>query len=229
MRRVIGALLVLAVLAVVADRVALAVAQTKLATAVQQDQHLAQRPSVRLSGSPFLTQALSGHYTGGRVAVADLRVDKLRMKTLVVDLIDVRLPLSDLVSGGIRELPVGRVTGTALIAYPDLAAAAGITDLQIRPQGDGLEMRAPIEYLGRTVQLVTSVRVGVQNGKLRMTSGKVQGVPVPATLTRLAFSRLTDAVPLDHLPYGLKLTAIHVTQAGLEVIAVARNAVLRPG
>ncbi|PZS27198.1 MAG: hypothetical protein DLM59_16875 [Pseudonocardiales bacterium] len=227
MKRLIVGLILLVVLAVAADRVALAAAQTELATGIQSEEHLARRPTVALRGSPFLTQALSGHYTGGRVTIAELTVDKLRLKNLVVDLTDVSVPLGDLVVSRVRQVPVGLVTGTALITYADLAAATGVAGLQIRPKGDELELEAPVTYLGQTVRVVASARVGVQGGALRITSGQVRGVPLPSAVANAALGRLAAAVPLDNLPYGMTVQSFRVTAAGLEVTALSRNAVLR--
>ncbi|MDP9239627.1 MAG: DUF2993 domain-containing protein [Actinomycetota bacterium] len=228
MKRLIVGLVLLVALAVAADRVALVAAQNELATAIQDEEHLAQRPTVALRGFPFLTQALSGHYTGGRVTVAELTVKQLRLKNLVADLSDVTVPLGDLVTGRVRQVPVGLVKGTALVTYVDLAAATGTKDLKIRPKGDELELEVPVTYLGQTVQLVASARIGVHGQALRITSGEVQGVPLPAPVTQAAFGQLANAVPLDNLPYGMKVEALRVTDAGIDVTFLARNAVLRP-
>lgn len=228
MKRLIVALILLAALAVAADRAALVAAQNELATAIQDEERLAERPTVALRGFPFLTQALSGHYAGGTVTVAELTVQKLRLKNLVVDLTDVTVPLGDLVTGRVRQVPVGLVEGSALIAYADLAAATGTEGLKIRPKGDELELEMPVTYLGQTVQLVASAKIGVQGQALRITSGEVQGVPLPAAVTQAAFGQLADAVPLDNLPYAMKVQALRVTDTGVEVTFLARNAVLRP-
>ncbi|MEP6696652.1 MAG: DUF2993 domain-containing protein [Pseudonocardiales bacterium] len=227
MRRLIVVLLLLAAVAIGADRAAHAAAQSELATAIQGEEHLTQRPSVQLRGFPFLTQAASGHYAGGRVRVRDLTVKKVRLQNLDVDLTHVDVPLGDLIAGSVRQVPVGLVHGTALIAYGDLAMATGVTDLQIQPKGDELELSVPVTYLGQTVHLVASGRVGVQGKALRITSGAVEGLPLPAQVTQAAFSQLANAISLDRLPYGMTVQSIRVTDAGLEVSALARNAVLR--
>lgn len=227
MRWLIVVLGLLLALAIGADRAALAAAQAELATAIQNEEHLAQRPSVRLRGFPFLTQAATGHYDGGRIVLRDLRSAKLRIATLTVDLTDVTVPPGELMSGRVRRVPVGLVEGTALISYQELAGATGVEGLQIRPQGDELELRVPVSYLGQTVTLVAAGRIGVQGGALRITSGEVHGVALPAHVAQLAFAHLSDAVPVDNLPYGMRVTAIRVTDGGLEVTVLARNAVLR--
>lgn len=220
--------ILLAGLVVGADRGALALARRQIATAIQTREHLAQRPQVQLRGFPFLTQAISGRYDGGRVRVRDLKVKRLRLKTLDVDLTEVSVPLGDLITGRVKQVPVGLVRGTALITYADLSAATGIADLQIRPKGDELELQLPFTYLDQTVQIIASGRVGVQGQAVRITAGDINGLPLPAAVTQAAFDHLADAIPMGNLPYGMTVQSIRVTDAGLEVSALARNAVLRP-
>ncbi|HEX5269893.1 MAG TPA: DUF2993 domain-containing protein, partial [Gemmataceae bacterium] len=69
-RRWLIALGVLIVLLIAADRIGVAVAESTLASQIQKDQKLSQKPGVSISGFPFLTQVASRNF--GHVAV-DIR------------------------------------------------------------------------------------------------------------------------------------------------------------
>lgn len=226
MRRLVGTLLVLCALAFAADRGALIMAKRELATEIQAKTQVRQRPGISLRGFPFLTQAFRGRYEGGQVTLHDLRTDRLRVQSLVVDLRDVRLPLSDLLSGAVFAVPVGQLTGTARINYSELAAATGIPHLRLRTRAGRLEIVLPVTRLGQTILIVATGRIAVSGHALRITAGQVQGLPVPQALVDFALAQLRNRLSLEHLPYGLALTGVAVRDTGIEVQVQARNVVL---
>jgi len=227
MRRLVGTLLVLCALAFAADRGALVLAKRELATQIQAQTHVQQRPGISLRGFPFLTQAVRGRYDGGQVTLHDVRTDRLRVQSLVVDLRDVRVPLSDLLSGEVSAVPVGQLTGTARISYAELAAATQIPHLRLRSRAGRLEIAVPVTQADHTIQIVASGRIAVSGHSLRITAGQVQGVPVPQALVDIVLAQLRNRLTLEHLPYGLALTGVGVHDGGIEVQVRARNVVLR--
>jgi len=226
MRRLVVALIVVLGLAFAADRVALVLVQRQIADQVQQQEHLDRRPTVAMHGFPFLTQVASGRYDGGVVVLQNLP-GRLRVQRLTVQLADVRLPPRDLLAGSAVAVPVKEVRGEARVAYADLAAATGIPGVRITPQGDRLELAVPITELGQTVRLRVSARIGITGGGLQITAGKAQGISLPQPIVDLALAQLTHALPLDQLPYGLRLTGVRVGPSGLDVSATAHDIVLR--
>lgn len=229
MRRLVVGAVVLLALVFAADRGAVFLAQRQLADQIQQQEGLRQRPTVAVRGFPFLTQVVRGRYDGAEVGLRDLHSNRLPVRRLRVELHDVRLPLRDLLSRSIDGVAVGEVRGTARVDYADLAAATAIPGLRIRPAGSRLELSAPISEFGRTVRLVVSANVRVSGQGLQITAGRVQGRAVPQVLIDLALAQLSNALPLDHLPYGLRLTGASVGAAGIDVSAVAHNVVLQSG
>lgn len=228
MRRLLVTVVVLLALAYAADRGARYLAQRELARQIQQHEHLARPPSVHLIGFPFLTQVVRGSYDGARVEMRDVPADRIRLDTLVVDLRGVRLPLSDLVAGKVGAVPVEKITGSAQISYTELAAATDIRGLRIRPRGDKIELQVPLPAGAPVDRLIVTARVGVAGQALRITTGEVQGVPVPQPIVDLALAPLERELTLSRLPYGLHLTGLRVAESGLEVSARATGAVLRP-
>ena len=74
MFRLLKVLLVLAVLALVVDRVADHVAEQTAAGELQRSQGLASEPDVSITGFPFLNQFASGHYERVIVTAEDVLV-----------------------------------------------------------------------------------------------------------------------------------------------------------
>ncbi len=227
MRRLLILAIVLCGLTIAADRAALATAQTRIAAEVQKEADLADRPSVDLLGFPFLTQAVGGQYDGGRLVAHDLRTDKLKVNRLVIHLREVKVPLVDLITGDISAVPVGAVTGLALVTYAELAAATGVSGLTIAPKGDKLELTFPPEHFRTDVPVIATARIGVTEQAVRITSVLIQGVRLPDMLTAAVLAKVQENLEVGALPYGLQVTDVRVAEAGVEVSASAKNAVLR--
>lgn len=228
MRRLLITLVVVVGLLIVADRAALAAAESQLAAEVQREENLAEKPSIDLLGFPFLTQAIGGRYEGGRLEMRKLRTEKLLVDRLVIDLRDVRVPLSELVSGNVGAVPVGKVTGVAMVSYAELAKATGVPGLKIGPKGDKLELTFTVEQFGTSTPVTATARIGVADQAVRITSVEIQGAPLPETLTAAALAQVQSSLAFGVLPYGLKVSDVRVADAGVEVSAQAANTVLRP-
>ncbi|MGB9378500.1 MAG: DUF2993 domain-containing protein [Mycobacteriales bacterium] len=228
MRRLLFTLVVIVALLFVADRAALAGAQSRLAAEVQRQENLPRKPSAKLIGFPFLTQALSGHYQGGRIQMDDLRTQKLLVSNLTIDLRNVDLPVTRLVSGKVGVVPVGKVTGVAMVSYSELARATGVPGLRISPKGEKLELRFAIDQFGTSTPVVATARVGVGEQAVRITSVQIQGAALPDQLTSAALGQIQSSLAFGVLPYGLKVSDVRVADTGIEVSAQASNTVLHP-
>lgn len=229
MRRLLITLVVLVGLLVVADRVALAAAESQLAAEVQSEEDLAEQPAIDLLGFPFLTQAVRGKYEGGRLEIHNLRTEKLLVNKLEIDLREVEVPLSDLISGNVSAVPAGKVIGVAMVSYAELAKATGVPGLRISPKGDKVQLNFAVEQFGTATPVVATARIGVADNAVRMTSVQIQGSPVPEQLTAAALSQVQSSLAFGVLPYGLKVSDVRVAETGVEVSAQAKNTVLRPG
>src|SRR3954468_17708188 len=71
--------------------------------------------SVRVHGSPFLTQAVRGRYGDIEVTATDLELGVLAGATLHAHLRNAYLPLRDLLGRRVAELPVEHVHGEVVI------------------------------------------------------------------------------------------------------------------
>lgn len=235
MRKLLTTVIALVVLLVVADRVAPAVAAGALAKRIRTEASLSSDPQVTFGGFPFLTQAVAGRYDDVRVRAEGLDVGSVHGITLNTDLVGVHLPLSDVISQRIGTVPVDRVTGTASVSYPDLVRAAelpsGLRIVSVDQDGDGLKVRATVGVLGQPLSATARGSVRVDQGALVITTTRVAlsalpaGVPSPTGLA----GRLSFRVPLDGLPFGLRVTGVHVDANGLSVSARASHVVLNAG
>ncbi|MHA6792241.1 LmeA family phospholipid-binding protein [Pseudonocardia bannensis] len=132
MKRLVIALLVLLGLLVAADYGAAAAAESAVSRQMRQQLGLADDPSVRINGFPFLTQAISGDYSSVDVTAERVSFGQLREVEVRAQLRDVQAPLSELLASGPRTLRVGNAEGTIRISANDLARLiTGVDKLRI--------------------------------------------------------------------------------------------------
>lgn len=228
MRKLLVGLVVLVVLLAVADRVAAAYANRRLAAQVKTELELQQDPTVRVHGIPFLTQALRGRYSDVRVRIPDY--DSGPLQNIVIDarLQGVRAPLGDVLNGRLDDVPVDKITGDLTIGYDDLARASGISGLRITREGDTLRVSGSVTVLGRQVDAVAVGRVEVKGSDIQITAeqAQVEGVELPQTAIDLANRALSFAVSPRSLPLALRITNVRTEPDALVVSAESEKAVL---
>jgi hypothetical protein len=228
-RRLLVLLLILGLLLVVVDRVAVLYTQRQVANGIQQAQNLPERPFVRVSSIPFLTQALAGRYETvelrGRGFVGE---DGTRVERLEATLRGARVPLSDLRAGTLDEVPVERVEGEALITWADLEDRIGRDELSLSAAGEAIRVVGELEVLGSEVSVSADSTVEVQGEDLRVTARNLSvGDDVADNvLNALVGGELDFRVSLEDLPYDLVLREIEVTEQGIVAVAEGRDTVL---
>ncbi|GAB3952020.1 hypothetical protein GCM10027614_55010 [Micromonospora vulcania] len=148
-------LLLVAGLLVVADRVAVGVAERAIADRVSQEvtkqNAQAAAPDVEVHGVPFLTQVLDGRYERISIHLRDVQAsvegDAVRLPVLDVDARNVRASLDTLRSGQ-GDVVADTVNGTGTISYDSLAALLNRPGLTLGEQGGKLAVTAPVDILG---------------------------------------------------------------------------------
>lgn len=229
MRKLLTTLVTVAVLLVVADRVAAAVAGNVLAGQIAQRASLGENPDVSVHGFPFLTQVAGGRYDDVEVTAEGVRAGRVRGVTVDAHLRGAHLPLSDLISRHVEEVPVDQVTGTASVRYADLVRAAPLPDGvridSVRRRGDGLAVRATVSVAGQSLSATGRATVRVDRGALVVTASRVTVPDLPAGLPDVPglAGRLSFRIPVEDLPFGLRLTDVHPTDTGLSASAQARD------
>ncbi|MFD0784420.1 DUF2993 domain-containing protein [Micromonospora azadirachtae] len=235
-RRVLVVLVVLLLLLVgilvVADRVAVGVAERAITDQVRQEvsKQGAQSapPEVEVGGFPFLTQVLNGRYERISIVLREVRGsvqgDAISLPKLDVDARDVSASL-DTIRSGQGEVVAKTVHGTATISYDSLAALLDRPGLKLSEQGGKLAVTAPVDVLGRQLTVTGTADVVIsEQGKvsLRFNDLNAEGLPdvaVARTLLNNYARSISIDVPLPELPFQLAVREVRPTSDGLAVTA----------
>jgi len=220
--------LLLAGLAAVADRVGADVAENRVAQVVAERGQLSGPPDVQIRGVPFLTQALGGEYEEVRIALTAADLGQPEGTRADVTLRGVHVPLSDVLSGSVEEVPVDRVDGTATLSYALLAAQLGPGTTLTRA-GDGLRIERTVEVAGLTLPLTAVGTITLDGGDLVVDVDEASGVgvDVPGFLVDRVGDLLDLRYPVPALPFGLQLTGVAPGADGVDVAVEATQTVLR--
>jgi hypothetical protein len=231
MRRVLVAVGILVVLLVIADRIAVVVAERTVARRIRADLSLQQTPSVSIHGFPFLQQAVAGRYSDVQVRIPDVDAGPLRNLRVDANLHQVRAPLDKTISGRLAEVPVRDIDGTLTVLYDDLAQASGIPGLRIASTGDGLRVSGTVQLPGGAVEASARGHISVEDNDLVVTADEAQvaGVDLPAAVLGSAARLLSFRVSPKSLPLALRITGVRVGPDSLTVAAQAHDVVLRRG
>ncbi|MDX6224223.1 MAG: hypothetical protein QOE64_599 [Frankiales bacterium] len=207
MRRLLVLVLVLVGGLVVVDRLAVHSAQRQIAVGIRASQGLSSTPTVTISGFPFLTQVVNGRYSEVDISGVGLVRGRLRASRVDAELRGVDLALGDALRGRVGAVPVDSVTLTAALPWTTLQAVA--------PEPVGLSaahggVRVVSSVSGRT--LVFTADAMLQGGQIVLVPREVAG--------------RTVRLGAPDLPFGLRLTKVRVTNAGLVVSAAGRRVVV---
>lgn len=226
MRGLLIFLVVVGIALVVGDRMGVAAAQDEIGRKIAQEYGLAEQPSVKIGGFPFLTQAVDGRYEDVEIRAGEWTDQGISVRNLEVKLTGVSAPLTDLLQSRTSNIEADEATATALVPYDTVKgyAPAGVESISDSPEG--LRVTGKFEVEGIPVPVPATVVVTVNP-----TAGGIEVVPVSVQSTMggptvsLAWLRdsLTFTVPLQKLPLGAELTAIKPSADGLLVTAVAHQ------
>ena len=227
MRALIVVLVLLLGLAVLADRVAVGVAEDRVGQELAAKGGLAGTPAVDIRGFPFLTQAAAGRYDDVRISLTAEQLGQPEGTRADIALHGVHVPLSSVLSGSVDRVPVDRIDGTATLSYALLSAQLG-GDSTIRPDGDGLRITKTVDVLGQTIPLTATGTVTLDGDELVIDVGRASdaGVDLPGFLVSRASDLLDLRYSVPALPFGLQLTGVTPAEDGLDVRVAARDAVL---
>jgi hypothetical protein len=227
MRALLIVVLLLLGLAVLGDRVAVGMAEDRVATELAAKGGLAGTPEVEITGFPFLTQAVAGSYDEVRISLTADELGQPEGTRADVVLRGVQVPLSNVLSGSVAEVPVDRIDGTATLSYELLSAQLG-GDTTLRAEGDGLRITKTVEVLGRTLPLTATGTLALDGDELVIDVEKASGagVDLPDFLVTRASDMLDLRYAVPALPFGLQLTGVAPGEDGVDVRVAAEGAVL---
>ncbi|MFL6094888.1 MAG: DUF2993 domain-containing protein [Blastococcus sp.] len=227
MRALLVVVLLLLGLAVVADRVAVGVAEDKVAEQVAAKGGLRGRPTVDITGFPFLTQAVRGRYDDVRIALTADQLGQPAGTRADIALHGVHVPLSSVLSGSVGKVPVDRIDGTATLSYALLSEQLG-GDSTVRAEGEALRITKTVELLGQTIPLTATGTVALQDNRLVIDVQKAAGagVDLPGFLVSRASDLLDLRYDVPALPFGLQLTGVSPAKDGVHLRLEGEDAVL---
>ena len=235
-RFLIAILLFLIIVVVAVDRVGAIVGAHVLAGKLQTDERLSSRPGTSIGGFPFLTQAINGKYSDVSVTATDVTLDDLTVTKLTAHLHGVHLPLSKALGGSVSTVPVDRVDGTAFLSFVDANGyladhgPAGASILLSAGRGRTVTIFEKTRVAGRLVSLrglgsmrLTGNSVTITIGGLQLATGSGSGRQFVGSLPgRLLRVRL----PLQGLPFRIRLSSVSVSSTGVSATGAANRIVL---
>ncbi|HEX2903996.1 MAG TPA: DUF2993 domain-containing protein [Jatrophihabitans sp.] len=221
-RALIIVVLVLALLLATADRVGAAVADRVIAAKIQSSQHLSRQPNVTIEGFPFLTQVLRNHYQAIKASGSDITVGAAGQPVTVASFQARLTGVSTF--DNFHGVTADTATGTATIGFDQLAKVLGVP-LSYAP-GGRVQATRTVTVLGQQVTGTVSAVVTVPGGdQLAFSDVRVAvqgvGVSVPSSVTDELSSVFARKLSLAGLPFGLRITTLTTSPAGVRVSAVA--------
>jgi hypothetical protein len=222
LRRLVVVLLMLAGLLVAVDRVG-AYAASKLAAREARDQG-AQAANVRILGFPFLTQVARGDLRAVTISERQVTGNGLTFASLSVVAHGVHVSVGDAVRGRVRDVPIDRADGVAVLTYATLSTSilsaldVGSTfSLTLKPAGTGTveaTLSGPLGLsLSQQVPVPTVAGGRLQLGEFVRRFAPVLPAGVAADIT----------VGLPSLPYGLTVSSATAEPDGLQFAVSGRD------
>jgi hypothetical protein len=255
MRRLVIALLVLVGVLVVADFGAAALAESAVSRQMRAQLALADDPSVRINGFPFLTQAVAGRYGSVEVDAQRISLGQLRELGVRAQLRDVEAPLPMLLGSGEKTLQVRAAEGTVRIPANDVQRLLpGIEKLRLETIDEGALEQAiddgadvsigdidPDEAVrlvgvstlfGQNVEVAVIATLELVDGRIRIVPqdirvGERNTPPIPAAMRQSLQQLFTVRIDPGSLPLQVTPTKLRATPDGaLEVSGRARDLTL---
>jgi LmeA-like phospholipid-binding len=218
---------------VLADRVVARVAAHKVSKRLGEHQPFTTPPKVTIKGFPFFTQALRGVYSDiavsdDNVSVAAQSGERISGLAFNANLRGAHLPLSDALGGHVSELPVDKIDGKLIVPFDQLDKLA---DKNVTFGHAGSDIVVTGSVTLPVVGTVTGNAVGTFTFvggrlKVRLTSARLIGVPLPASLVQNVINALTPQLDLPTLPYKLQVTDVRASGAGVTFYGEANDVVL---
>lgn len=219
-QRLVISLVAVIALLVAFDRIGEAVAERLTADTIQANQNLPTRPGVDITGFPFLTQLATGNFR--KVIVSDDNVPiggsrALRLATIRVTLHRVH------VSRDLSSVHADTADAAATMSFAQLGRALG--GVMISYDGGGrITASKSIEVLGHRFSGHVSVRPTITNGKLSFGELHISDVnKLIAPALDLLENVFAVRLPLNGIPFRVRVRSLYATRAGLHFVLVGRD------
>lgn len=226
LRGLVIAIVLLACLAFIADRVAEAAAENKLATVAADEAARydvrADKTSVEIGGFGFLPQLVKGSFETITVTMDKPTISKVPAEDLTVTMHKVDVP---------RELITGDGSAKALVNNADLRArlsAGSLTKLAQQTSGlDTLTLRTTQGKLQailkfRGVEITAAVKPQIRDDAISLTASELPD-DLPAPVKNSLNTLLEKGFQVPQLPFDAKLKQITVENGSIALLATATD------
>lgn len=213
-RRLLIALVVLVALLVAADRGGDWLAERAAADTIQSAQNLPQRPSVDITGFPFLTQLAAGDFSKIIITDQDVPVGGSGVQLHVSS---VRVVLHDVsVARNFSSAHARAAQATATVDYADLSALLGA---QVHYDSSGrITATKTISFAGQSLHGSISAKPRITNGVLSFADAQINNL---GSLGRAVADLLTKVfdvqLPFNGLPFHVRVRSLHADASGLHL------------
>ena len=236
----LGVIVLLAVVAVVGDRIAAGYAvkelRAHLVSELKQADVSYDSLDVGISGFPFLTQVARGNYDQITIDLAGVQLPEQGGRSVTLPSLHVVASGVDAdtqqVIEGTAKVNAKQVAGTAVVSFRTLEtlvdySAYRLSEVTYSESNGGLRVTAKTTVSGVVVPVEATADIAVVDGKFQLKLRDLTAVklPVPALvrdyLSNLAQESLTAQLPT--LPFGLTLDAVTVRATGLAITATGHD------
>jgi LmeA-like phospholipid-binding len=221
MRKLLIAVVVLVLLAAVADFAAARVFEDRVTDALQREYDLGRRPVVQVRDFPFLPHLATGRFSTIDVAATDASARGINAARLQLTLHGVRVPRKVML-GEPGRVTVERADGTIELTQAEVnrLLADRLQGGSLAIKEDGVEVRVQLPLLGQTLEALVKGRLGARDGAVTFTPDEIrlgdQG-RLDQAQQDLLTNRFTFQVPLPELPAGVRLERVE-TRPGTLVL-----------
>lgn len=228
MRKLLAAVAVIVVLLVVADRVAVVIVETRIGDTIRSQQALPSRPSVKISGFPFLTQVARHSFDKVTFDASTVTVsgkNPVVIESVTATLRDVHTS-SDYSRGTVRS-----ATGSGVITYASLSKQLGSTVSWGGTGSNGrgrLRASATATVLGQSITASASAQL-VLTGRNTIGFSGVQlaSVGVPQLAVSAVEAIFKKSLTLSGLPVGLSVSDVSANPQGVQLSLIGRDLALK--
>jgi LmeA-like phospholipid-binding len=228
MRKLLIAVIVVAGLLVAADRVAVILADRQIASRVQSAYSLPSKPSVSVTGFPFLTQVASGDYHQINVSIGSLNADGVQVNELTAQLSGVRAPLRDLSGHGSSGITAAQVTGSGTVPFSSVRSHLP-RGVELSQDGEALRLAGKVSYLGVTVPVSADATLAPDGSGIAVTPTRISVASGSSALSSAIAGQFRFVVPVTGLPLHLAVRLVSVVPGGVRVGAAAADVAFAGG
>jgi LmeA-like phospholipid-binding len=230
LRRLIVFLIVVAVLAVVADRVAEAVAENRLARLAADEAEKydvrAADTSAEIGGFGFLPQLARGDFSRVTLTMDRPTVSSVPAQDVTAVMSGIQVPRELLTGGTGADVVVDSTDVRVRLSPQDLtrlaARTSGLDDMTLRITGSRLQAQVEV----RGVDVAATVRPQVRGNRIRLLVDDLPGQP--EVIRDAVNTLLSRGIEMPDLPFGATLKQVSVEGESVVVTATAAEIRLQP-